>query len=136
MFLNILWLIIQVLITNRILKKKNIYFLPPWILINFNTLAFITIFVYAPPGIFSGQDDINSNFWYNLLILIVLTARSVIDYYVGWESIYNRIPMKKPEEIVKIASYLLDKKKINPTESNKLNVAAKDLYLRSLPKEG
>lgn len=136
MFLNILWLCIQIPIQKKILKKSKNYFLPQWALINFNALAFLTIFVFAPPSNFSGKDGIDSNYWYNLFILIILIARSVIDYYVGWDTLYNRIPRKKPEEIFRLSSYLKEKEKINSVDYDNLNAAARELYLRDLPKDG
>jgi hypothetical protein len=117
MIINAVWLIAQVMITSRVLKKKNVYFFPPWIAINFNTLAFLTIFVLAPPIVYIGPNNINDSLWLNSIILSVLAGRSVVDYYVGWESLYNRRPIKKPEEIIRLCSYLMDKE---PEESDNL----------------
>jgi hypothetical protein len=112
MLLNVTWLCFQVKITSH-MKIKN-YFLPSWILINFITVTFFTIFVLR------GQNSIDADLEVNLLILTVLASRSVIDYYVGWEGFYNRIPQKGPEEMARLTSYLLRKDKINLKDAQNL----------------
>jgi hypothetical protein len=129
MIINVVWLIAQVAITSKVLKKKNVYFIPPWILINFNTLAFLTIFILSSPNVLSGSNSIDDDFWLNFLILFILAARTVIDYYVGWKSLYNKRPKKKPEDMLRVSSYLHDKGKMTDAQLNHLReTVAKKFY--------
>jgi hypothetical protein len=63
---------------------------------------------------YSGQNSTDHYLGLNSLIMVVLIARSIVDYYVGWESFYNKLPQKRPEEILRLSSYLVDKGKMTP----------------------
>jgi hypothetical protein len=81
MGLNSVWIVIQ----GRISGRGDI-FLNEWFLLNFNTFAFLSVFVFVPANF----DDVGKDFNLNLLILIVMISRSITDYIVGWERLYNR----------------------------------------------
>lgn len=81
MSLNSVWILIQGIISCR----KDI-FVNEWFLLNFNTFAFLSVFVFVPANF----DDVGKNFNLNLLILLVMISRSIIDYIVGWKSLYNK----------------------------------------------
>jgi hypothetical protein len=90
MILNTVWIPIQTALTKRY-ETKNI-FGNEWAILNFNTLAFILIFVYAIPSLITGTQNIGNDPWVNFLILVILFSRSLSDYAVGWKMVYNRAP--------------------------------------------
>lgn len=128
MIVNVGWLLVQVLITRQYLDR-NEYFLSPWILINMSTFVFLSMFMLTPSRLFSGDSSISNDFWLNLLVLVVLTARSAVDYFVGWKSLYNKIPKrKKVDEIMTLSSTLRNNQQIATEEYDELNrLAAKKL---------
>jgi hypothetical protein len=91
MGLNTPWLLIQGVITRKYVGRNDL-FIDPWVLLNFNTFAFLAVFIFGFPNLFGTSNDVDSNYLLNLLILIVLTSRSVVDYIVGWKSLYNKMP--------------------------------------------
>ncbi len=91
MMVNSLWLFVQRLLTMKYLWRND-YFLTSWILINFNTFAFLSLFVFASPTLFNVKNNIGDDSLLNLLVFIVLVSRTVTDYIVGWRSLYNKLP--------------------------------------------
>lgn|GEM_PF-3180855 len=87
MMVNTPWIFVQTLLTKHYLRRNDI-FLNEWIILNFNTFAFLFIFVSASGDVLAGMND---NFpLVNLTILLVLFFRSITDYVVGWNDLYNR----------------------------------------------
>jgi hypothetical protein len=95
MVFNAPWLSVQIY---YILKDKiNIVNVFPrqWIILNFNTAAFLSILVFASDQLnTAAQNDILVVI-INALIFIVLLSRSISDYKVGWKDLYNRPPDPK-----------------------------------------
>lgn len=94
LFILLLWIIIGlnsvwILIQGRISGRHDI-FLNEWFLLNFNTFAFLSVFVFVPANYSDVGDNVNNSFNLNLLILIVMISRSITDYIVGWKTLYNR----------------------------------------------
>jgi hypothetical protein len=91
---NAPWLCVQIY---YILKDKiNIVNVFPkqWIILNFNTAAFLSILVFAGDQLpTAAQRDVFIII--NALILLVLLCRSIADYMVGWKDLYNRPPDPK-----------------------------------------
>jgi hypothetical protein len=81
MALNSVWIVIQ-----RLISGRRDIFVNEWFLLNFNTFAFLSVFVFVPANF----DDVANNFNLNLLILLVMFSRSITDYIVGWKGLYNR----------------------------------------------
>jgi hypothetical protein len=81
MALNSVWIVIQ-----RLISCRHDIFVNEWLLLNFNTFAFLSVFVFVPANF----DDVGNNFNLNLLILLVMISRSITDYIVGWKGLYNR----------------------------------------------
>lgn len=88
MILNSVWIVIQ----GRISGTHDI-FLKEWFFLNFNTFAFLSVFVFVPANF----NDVGTNDNLNLLILLVMVSRSITDYIVGWKRLYNRDPAKPAE---------------------------------------
>ncbi len=88
MMVNTPWIFIQTLLTKHYLKRNDI-FLNEWIILNFNTFAFLLIFVTASHGVITGL-NIGNFTLVNFVILLVLFSRSVNDYVVGWNDLYNK----------------------------------------------
>lgn len=80
MSLNSVWIVIQ----GRISGRHDIFF-NEWFLLNFNTFAFLSVFVFVPANF----EDVGINFNLNLLILLVMISRTITDYIVGWKRLYN-----------------------------------------------
>jgi hypothetical protein len=91
MVVNTVWLPIQSFIMKEQINIRNI-FPKQWIILNFNTLTFLSVFALAPYEPLRGAQDIANNPLLNILILSVLLARSIADYTVGWNALYNRLP--------------------------------------------
>jgi hypothetical protein len=89
MIVNISWLLLQGLPTYSVLGRND-YFLYRWVPVNFNTTAYLSIFLFISPNVFSGI-DIENNYLINLLIMTVLVTRSISDYYLAWKDLYNKI---------------------------------------------
>jgi hypothetical protein len=89
MVVNTIWLLLQGIVTYKILHRND-YFLYRWIPINFSTVAFLSVFLFISPNVFSGL-DINENSQVNVLMLAVLSTRSVADYYLGWKDLYSKL---------------------------------------------
>jgi hypothetical protein len=128
MIVNIGWLLCQVKIARKYLGR-NEYFLTPWILINTSTFVFLTMFILAPPGLLADDRNTSDDLWLNVLILVILVARSVVDYLVGWKSLYNKLPKRnKMVEILTLSSILLGNGRITPADFTEVrNLAAKKL---------
>lgn len=96
MVFNAPWLSVQIY---YILKDKiNIINVFPkqWIILNFNTAAFLSIFIFSPDQLLAvTQGNVLINAIINALILCVLLSRSIADYMVGWKDLYNRPPDPK-----------------------------------------
>jgi hypothetical protein len=88
---NTIWLIIQAIATHLKLERTDI-FLQEWIILNFNTAAFLSVFVFTFQNLFSDNDILSKNEFLNVVIIAVLLARSLADYIVGWREIYNKRP--------------------------------------------
>ncbi len=88
LLLNLLWVPIQTKLTTSYLERNDI-FLNEWAILNFNTMAFVLVFLLAGPMLIYGPRGIDDNSWLNLLIFLVLLFRTVADYAIGWRKIYN-----------------------------------------------
>jgi hypothetical protein len=86
---NIIWLPVQLALTFHVLQRTD-SFLLEWIILNFNTVAFLSVFVFVYPGLPEGNSTLNKDLDLNLQITIVLVLRSVSDYIVGWRKVYNK----------------------------------------------
>jgi hypothetical protein len=87
---NILWLLIQSALTFRILKRNDT-FLHEWVIINFITVAYLSVFVFAYPSLLGGNSSgVGKNEYLNFQIVLVLVFRTVADYTVGWKKVYNK----------------------------------------------
>jgi hypothetical protein len=91
MVVNTVWLPFQSFIMKEQINIRHI-FPKQWIILNFNTLTFLSVFALAPYELLGGAQDIANNPLLNFLILSVLLARSIADYTVGWKALYNRLP--------------------------------------------
>lgn len=91
MVINTTWLPVQSFIMKEQINLRNI-FPKQWIILNFNTLSFLSVFALSPYDLPGGAQDIANNTLLNFLILLVLLARSIADYTVGWKALYNRLP--------------------------------------------
>jgi hypothetical protein len=74
--------------------KRNDTFLLEWITLNFITVAYLSVFIFAYPSLLhadcSNKNDIVCHDVYlNLQIALVLIFRTVCDYTVGWKKVYN-----------------------------------------------
>jgi hypothetical protein len=49
MIINSIWLLIQSRLTIRILKRQTDSFLLEWVILNFNTATFLSVFIFAYP---------------------------------------------------------------------------------------
>jgi hypothetical protein len=87
---NILWLLIQSALTYGILKRTDT-FLHEWIILNFITVAYLSVFVFAYPSLLEAKsnDTVGQDVYLNLQIVLVLIIRTISDYTVGWRKIYN-----------------------------------------------
>ncbi len=92
MAVNTIWLPFQSFIMREQINIRNI-FPKQWIILNFNTFTFLSVFALAPYELLGGAQDIANNPQLNFLILLVLLARSMADYTVGWKALYNRPPL-------------------------------------------
>jgi hypothetical protein len=90
MLINTPWLAFQAFLTMKKLKRADV-FLYGWIIINFNTLAFLSVFVVLPSSMFLNNANTSKDLIINGLILIVLVARTIADYKIGWTELYNPI---------------------------------------------
>jgi len=88
---NILWLLIQSALTYEILKRTDT-FLHEWIIINFITVAYLSVFVFAYPSLLGDNSATTAgkDVCLNLQIALVLVIRTVSDYTVGWKKVYNK----------------------------------------------
>jgi hypothetical protein len=89
MFLNIIWMPIQTYLARSRLEREDL-FGNEWTVLNFNFVAFISIFLIQPPNLLFGKDPIADILWINAVILFMLLSRSVSDYAIGWKTLYNR----------------------------------------------
>jgi hypothetical protein len=87
---NILWLLVQCALTYEVLKRND-NFLHEWIILNFITVAYLSVFIFSYPDLLQpnsnvtvGQDD-----YLQLQIAVVLIFRTIADYTVGWKKVYN-----------------------------------------------
>ena len=84
MVFNAPWLYVQI---KYILKKQiNIVHVFPkqWIILNFITASFLSVFIFEPGLLATAQN----NLWVNILFFFVLFSRTVADYKVGWNDLY------------------------------------------------
>jgi hypothetical protein len=94
MVFNVPWLAIQIF---RILsdKIKIVHVFPKqWIILNFITVSFLSVFIFEPRLLTNAQNNV----WIMVSVFSVLLTRTVADYIVGWKDLYNRTP--DPEEKV------------------------------------
>lgn len=94
MIFNIPWLAIQIwwILSDKI---KIVHVFPKqWIILNFITASFLSIFIFEPELLTTAQNDV----WIIGFVFSVLFFRAVADYIVGWKDLYNRTP--DPEEAV------------------------------------
>ena len=90
MLINTPWLAFQAFLTMKKLKRADV-FLYGWIIINFNTFAFLSVFVVLPSSMFLNNENTSKDLIINGLILIVLVVRTIADYKIGWTELYNPI---------------------------------------------
>lgn len=100
MIVNCIWNLIHFGINRKIIQGgPNIPF-REWIGLNFNTFAFLSVFVFAAPNLFvetekvgelicSASQSMSNDVSINIIILLVLFSRSVVDYIVAWKSVYS-----------------------------------------------
>lgn len=88
---NILWLLIQSALTYGILKRTDT-FIHEWITLNFITVAYISVFIFAYPNLLQPNSNVTvgQDAYLNLQIALVLIFRTVCDYTVGWKKVYNK----------------------------------------------
>jgi hypothetical protein len=88
---NILWLLIQSALTYGILKRTDT-FIHEWITLNFITVAYISVFIFAYPNLLQSNSNVTvgQDAYLNLQIALVLIFRTVCDYTVGWKKVYNK----------------------------------------------
>jgi hypothetical protein len=90
MIINSIWLLIQSRLTIRILKRQTDSFLLEWVILNFNTATFLSVFIFAYPELLEYHNTVNQDFNPNILIALVLVFRTVADYIVCWKKVYNK----------------------------------------------
>jgi hypothetical protein len=86
---NILWLPCQSALTYSILGRTDA-FLHEWIVLNFNTMAYLSVFIFAYPDLLKIDNTVGNDEYLNLQITLVLILRTASDYIVGWRKIYNK----------------------------------------------
>jgi hypothetical protein len=86
---NILWLPCQSALTYSILGRTDA-FLHEWIILNFNTVAYLSVFIFAYPDLLKTHNTVGNDEYLNLQITLVLILRTASDYIVGWRKIYNK----------------------------------------------
>jgi hypothetical protein len=89
MLVNTTWLVIESATTRYILDRTET-FLIEWIFLNFNTAAFLSVFIFAYPPILQHHTSVTGDININILIALVLIFRTVVDYIVGWRKVYNK----------------------------------------------
>jgi hypothetical protein len=94
MAFNSVWLLVYGKIIKRTLKKQYLV-RREWVLLNLNTLAFLSIFLFASPNLLSlsqiaGNDSLfaGNDSLLNFFIL-VLFSRILTDYIISWEDFYQ-----------------------------------------------
>jgi hypothetical protein len=95
MAFNSAWLVVYSKIIKLILKKQYLVH-REWVLLNLNTLAFLSLFLFASPNLLSINQIVGNNSLLNFLILIVLFSRILTDYIISWGEFYQgTIEIKK-----------------------------------------
>lgn len=87
---NVIWLLVQLGLTYHVLERTDTFLLE-WVIMNFKTAAYLSVFVFAYPGLLDlSTDAVDKDQYLNFQIAFVLVLRTVSDYVVGWRKVYNK----------------------------------------------
>jgi hypothetical protein len=88
MAFNSVWLVVYSKILKWKLKKQYLIH-REWVFLNLNTLAFLSVILFAFPNLLSIDKFVESDSWLNFLILIILFGRVLTDYITSWTEFYQ-----------------------------------------------
>jgi hypothetical protein len=88
MAFNSVWLVLYGKILKSKLKKQFLIH-REWIFLDLNTLAFLSVFLFASPNLFSINGIVEGDNAINFLILIILFGRALTGYIISWNEFYQ-----------------------------------------------
>ncbi len=96
-FIFSLWLVMAfnsgwLVVYSKIIKwklKKQYLVRREWVLLNLNTLAFLSVFLFASPNLLSIKHIVGDDILLNFLIMVILFARVLTDYIIFWQEYYQ-----------------------------------------------
>lgn len=88
MAFNSVWLVVYGKILKSKLKKQFLIH-REWIFLDLNTLAFLSVFLFASPNLLSINKIVESDSAINFLIFIILFSRALTGYIISWSEFYQ-----------------------------------------------
>lgn len=85
---NSVWLVVHSKILKSKLKKQFLIH-REWIFLDLNTLAFLSVFLFASPNLLSINQFVESDSAINFLISLILFSRALTGYIISWNEFYQ-----------------------------------------------